>query len=49
MAYDELLQPWPPGAASPYYRAALFALRELTGLDAAPTAEAWRKLLNRNE
>jgi hypothetical protein len=33
------------GALSPYQRYALAALRELTGRDAAPTAEAWRKLL----
>jgi hypothetical protein len=44
-AYDELIQPRRPGELSPYHRAALYALRELTGLDAAPTAEAWRKLL----
>jgi hypothetical protein len=30
---------------SPYHKAAVGALRELTGKDAAPTAEAWRKLL----
>jgi hypothetical protein len=35
-----------PGRLSPYHRAALAALRELTGRDTAPTAEAWRKLLN---
>jgi len=34
-----------PGAISPYHKAALGALRELTGKDTAPTAEAWRKLL----
>jgi hypothetical protein len=34
-----------PGELSPYHRAALAALRELTGKDTAPTAEAWRKLL----
>jgi hypothetical protein len=34
-----------PGVLSPYHRAALYALRELTGRDAAPTAQAWRKLL----
>ena len=34
-----------PGYVSEYHRAALFALRELTGLDTAPTAAAWRKLL----
>ena len=41
--YRELLQP-SPEAVSPYRRAALSALRELTGLDAEPTATAWRKL-----
>ncbi len=35
-----------PGRLSPYHRAALAALRELTGRDTAPTAEAWRRLLN---
>jgi mono/diheme cytochrome c family protein len=35
-----------PGRPSPYHRAALAALRELTGRDAAPTAEAWRRLLD---
>jgi hypothetical protein len=35
-----------PGRPSAYQRAALAALRELTGRDAAPTAEAWRRLLN---
>jgi hypothetical protein len=35
-----------PGRPSPYHRAVLAALRELTGRDAAPTAEAWRRLLN---
>jgi hypothetical protein len=34
-----------PGRLSPYHRAALYALRELTGRDTAPTAAAWRKLL----
>ncbi len=34
------------GVLSPYHKAALSALRELTGKDTAPTAEAWRKLLN---
>jgi mono/diheme cytochrome c family protein len=35
-----------PGRPSPYHRAVLAALRDVTGRDAAPTAEAWRKLLN---
>jgi hypothetical protein len=34
-----------PGVVTPYQRAVLFALRELTGKDAAPSAEAWRQLL----
>jgi hypothetical protein len=34
-----------PGQLSPYHRAALFALRELTGRDTEPTAAAWRKVL----
>jgi hypothetical protein len=34
------------GVLSPYHKAALAALRELTGKDTTPTAEAWRKLLN---
>jgi hypothetical protein len=31
---------------SPYQKAALTALRAMTGRDTAPTAEAWRKLLD---
>jgi hypothetical protein len=34
------------GGRNPYRQAVLLALRELTGCDAAPTAEAWRKLLD---
>jgi hypothetical protein len=36
---------------TPFQKAALVALRELTGKDTEPTAAAWRKLLNqpRNE
>jgi hypothetical protein len=30
---------------TPYQKAALAALRDLTGKDTTPTAEAWRKLL----
>jgi hypothetical protein len=33
------------GVLSPYHRAAVAALRELTGRDAAPTPDAWRQLL----
>jgi hypothetical protein len=34
-----------PGRLSPYQKAAVTALRELTGKDTAPTGEAWRRLL----
>lgn len=34
-----------PGVLPPNHKAALSALRELTGKDTTPTAEAWRKLL----
>jgi hypothetical protein len=44
-AYRDRLQPREPGVLSPYHRVALAALRELTGKDTAPTAQAWRKLL----
>jgi hypothetical protein len=43
-AYQELLQTNQPEALSPYRRAALSALRALTGQDTEPTAAAWRKL-----
>lgn len=33
------------GVLNPYHRSAVRALRELTGRDAAPSAEAWRRLL----
>jgi hypothetical protein len=33
------------GRITPYQRAAVTALRELTGKDTAPTAQAWRELL----
>jgi hypothetical protein len=45
-AYREKLTPKEAGVLSPYHRAALKSLREITGKDAAPTAEAWRKLLD---
>src|SRR5262249_11915185 len=45
-ALRETLASGDPGRPSPYHRAALAALRELTRRDAAPTAEAWRRLLN---
>jgi hypothetical protein len=44
-AYREQLDPHEPGRLSPYHRAALTALRELTGKDTEPTAAAWRRLL----
>ena len=44
-AYEACCEPEEPGRLSPYHRAALFALRELTGRDTEPTAAAWRKLL----
>jgi hypothetical protein len=43
--YREKLTPKEPGQFSPYQRAALAALRDLTGRDTAPTPEAWRRLL----
>jgi hypothetical protein len=45
-AYREKLTPKEAGVVTPYHRAALAALRDMTGKDAAPTAEAWRKLLD---
>jgi hypothetical protein len=38
-----------PGVLPPNHRAALLALRELTGKDTAPTAKAWRELLGQGE
>lgn len=43
--YVGKLTPKEEGVLSPYHKAAVAALRELTGKDAAPTAAAWRKLL----
>jgi hypothetical protein len=34
-----------PGRVTPYQRVALAALRDLTGRDTEPTAQAWRRLL----
>ena len=45
-SYRDQLAPKEAGVLSPYHKAAVAALRDLTGKDAAPTAEAWRKLLN---
>ena len=44
-AYEACCAEDEPGQLSPYRRAALFALRELTGRDTEPTASAWRKVL----
>jgi hypothetical protein len=43
--YRDKLTPKEAGVLSPYHRAALAALREMTGKDTTPTAEAWRTLL----
>ncbi|QJW99086.1 HEAT repeat domain-containing protein [Frigoriglobus tundricola] len=43
--YHEKLTPKGAGVLSPYHKAALAALRDMTGKDAAPTAAAWRELL----
>jgi hypothetical protein len=43
--YRAKLQKNDPGFVSPYHRAVLSALRELTGRDTEPTAQAWRQLL----
>jgi hypothetical protein len=43
--YRDKLTPRGAGRVSPYHRAILSALRELTGRDTAPTAQAWRQLL----
>jgi hypothetical protein len=43
--YREKLTPRERGRLSPYHRAILHTLRELTGRDAAPTPQAWRELL----
>jgi hypothetical protein len=45
-AYREKLTIKEVGVQSPYHRAALAALRELTGRDTAPSSDAWRQLLN---
>jgi hypothetical protein len=44
--YRDKLTPKEAGVLSPYHKAALAALRELTGKDTAPTAAAWRKMLD---
>ena len=47
-AYRAKLTPKEEGVLSPYHKAALAALRYMTGKDTAPTAEAWRKLLGQS-
>jgi hypothetical protein len=47
--YREKFENLEPGVLPPNQKAALVALRELTGKDTAPTAEAWRKLLKINK
>jgi hypothetical protein len=44
-AFREQLGKGEPDRPSPYHRAVLAALRELTGRDAEPSPEAWRRLL----
>lgn len=44
-AYRKLVQAAREGDLSPYQRAAVASLRELTGKDAAPNAAAWRQAL----
>jgi hypothetical protein len=44
-AYREKLDVREAGRPSPYQRAALMALRELTGKDTEPSGDAWRRLL----
>jgi hypothetical protein len=45
-AYREKLGAREPGRPSSYQRAALTALRELTGKDTEPSGDAWRRLLD---
>jgi hypothetical protein len=45
-AYAKEFGPADPTRPSPYRRAVLAALRDLTGRDTEPTAAAWRRLLN---
>jgi len=47
-AYRALLRP-EDGNLSPYHRAAVASLRQLTGRDAEPTAAAWRQVLAQNK
>ena len=44
-AYKAYCEAEEAGRQSPYHRAAVYALRELTGRDTEPTPQAWRRLL----
>lgn len=44
-AYRKLNETTEEGILNPYHRSAVQALRDLTGRDAAPTADAWRRIL----
>ncbi len=48
-AYRDLLRPAKDGELTPYQSAALASLRQLTGRDAEPTADAWRRLLDQSK
>ncbi len=48
-AFQAKLEVKEPGRITPYQRAAVTALRELTGKDTGPTAKAWRELLELEE
>jgi hypothetical protein len=45
-AWRQKLEQREPGRLTPYQKAAVTALRDLTGKDTAPTGEAWRRLLD---
>jgi hypothetical protein len=45
--YREKLSPKEDGEVTPYQKAALAALREMTGKEAAPNAAAWKKIVNK--
>jgi hypothetical protein len=42
--FEQDLQP-NAGAANPYQQALVVALRDLTGLDAGPSSQAWKQAL----
>jgi hypothetical protein len=47
ISYRDKLKPHEEGEFSPYQRAALAALRDMTGRDTEPTPQAWRRLLKK--